>query len=87
MKTLLYILCSKKVKYSLFLIILLFLYISICAISYVTAVSTDIEDSVFRLHVIANSDSEDDQNLKYKVRDNLINYMNSICANASNKEL
>lgn len=86
MKTLLSIICNKKVKNSLILLFLLFLYISISAISYVNAVSSDIEQSVFRLHVIANSDSEEDQNLKYKVRDNLIEYMNTICKDAKNKD-
>ena len=86
MKTLLSIICSKKVKNSLILLFLLFLYVSISAISYVNAVSNDIEKSVFRLHVIANSDSEEDQNLKYKVRDNLIEYMNTLCKDVENKE-
>lgn len=86
MKTLLNIICSKKVKYSLILIILLGIYILISAVSYVTAVSSDLENSIFRLHVIANSDSQEDQNLKYIVRDNLIEYMNSISLNAHNKE-
>ena len=85
MKTILNIICSKKVKNSLILLFLLFIYICISAISYVTAVSRDIEQSVFRLHVIANSDSEEDQNLKYKVRDNLIEYMNDICKDVTNK--
>lgn len=85
MKTLLNIICSKKVKYSLILIILLSIYIFISAISYVTAVSNNLENSLFRLHVIANSDSEEDQNLKYIVRDKLIEYMNTISVNATNK--
>ena len=86
MKDLLNIICSKKVKYSLILIILLGIYIFISAISYVTAVSSELEDSIFRLHVIANSDTKQDQNLKYIVRDKLIEYMNSISLNAKNKE-
>lgn len=86
MKTLLNIICSKKVKYSLILIILLSIYIFISAISYVTAVSNNLEDSLFRLHVIANSDSEEDQNLKYIVRDKLIEYMNTISVDAKNKD-
>lgn len=86
MKTLLNIICSKKVKYSLILIILLSIYIFVCAISYVTAVSNDLENSIFRLHVIANSDSDEDQNLKYIVRDNLIDYMKKISSEAINKE-
>ena len=72
MKSILSIICNKKVKNSLILLFLLFLYISISAISYVNAVSSDIENSVFRLHVIANSDTKEDQDLKYKIRDNLI---------------
>lgn len=86
MKTLLNIICSKKVKYSLILIILLSIYIFISAISYVTAISNDLENSIFRLHVIANSDSKEDQDLKYIVRDNLIAYMNELSINATNKE-
>lgn len=67
-------------------ILLLLLYTFICAFSYVDAVSSNISDSVFRLHVIANSNSDEDQSLKYKVRDNLLNYMNTICVNCSSKE-
>lgn len=86
MKTLLNIICSKKVKYSLILILLLSLYIFISAISYVSAVSNNLEKNIFRLHVIANSDSNEDQSLKYIVRDELIKYMNTISSNSKNKE-
>ncbi len=77
---------NSKIGISITLILLLFLYTTISAISYVEAVSTDISDSVFRLHVIANSDSDEDQALKYKVRDNLLKYMNNICSNCSSKQ-
>ena len=76
----------KNSKIFILLIFLLCLYIFISAYSYVTLVSNDLQESVFRLHVIANSDSKEDQNLKYEVRDNLIQYMNSICNNVSSKE-
>ena len=77
---------NSKIGIIITLVLLLFLYTIICSISYVEAVSTDISNSVFRLHVIANSNSEEDQNLKYKVRDSLLNYMNNICANCTSKE-
>lgn len=77
---------NSKIGISITLILLLFLYTTISAISYVEAVSTDISDSVFRLHVIANSNSDEDQALKYKVRDNLLKYMNNICSNCSSKQ-
>lgn len=57
---------------------LLLFFISISAFSYVNAVFNDISDSVFRLHIIASSDSVEDQALKYKVRNKIIEYMNSI---------
>ena len=65
---------------------LLAIFILISAISYVSAVSDDIANSVFRLHVIANSDSEEDQNLKLKVRDELLSYMNIISKDSKTKE-
>lgn len=70
----------------LLLIFLLTLFIFFSAYSYVAAVSSDISDSVFRLHVIANSDSQEDQNLKYKVRDALLEYMNTLCSSEFSKE-
>ena len=75
-----------KVKMVIILTILFFIYTTLCAISYANNISTDISDSVFRLHVIANSDSEIDQNLKYMVRDTLLEYMNQLCTNCTSKE-
>lgn len=77
---------NSKTKSGIILFLLLILYIFICANSYVQAVSSNISSSVFRLHVIANSNSIEDQNLKYKVRDNLLDYMNSLCENITTKE-
>lgn len=72
-------------KYLLLLIVsVAFLLLS--AYSYVNAVSNNLADSVFRLHVIANSDSEEDQNLKYKVRDSLIGYMNTLTNDMNTKD-
>lgn len=69
-----------------FIVIILFsLFVFISALSYVNAVSEDISNSVFRLHVIANNDSEDDQSLKYKVRDKVIEYMNEIAKDCTSK--
>lgn len=76
----------KQFKSWIILIILICIYTFFCAYSYVQAVSSDLKTSVFRLHVIANSDSDEDQELKYIVRDNLLDYMNEICANCTTKE-
>ena len=70
-----------------FVVLILFcLFVFISALSYVDAVSEDLSNSVFRLHVIANSDSKEDQDLKYKVRDAVLEYMNSISANCTSKD-
>ena len=73
-------------KRILAILILFIIYFFICAFSYTDAVTTNIADSVFRLHVIANSNSEEDQNLKYLVRDALLNYMNEVSKYATTKD-
>ena len=77
---------SVKIKQILVILLLLTLFTFVSAISYVNAVSEDIANSVFRLHVIANSDSKEDQDLKLKVRDKLLSYMNNLSKNCSSKE-
>ena len=77
---------NEKFKRFCIITLLFTLYVFISALSYTRAVCSDIQDSVFRLHVIANSDSDDDQKLKYIVRDSVINYINEITTNATSKE-
>jgi len=77
---------KSKIKIVFLLAFLLFLYTTICAFSYAKTTSNEISNSVLRLHVLANSDSEEDQSLKYIVRDRLLEYMNSLCSNTSSKE-
>lgn len=76
----------KNFKRIILIFFLFIMYIIFSINSYSNAVVTDISNSVFRLHVIANSNSQEDQALKYQVRDALISYMNSICENIHSKE-
>jgi len=76
----------KSLKKFLIIFVLFIVYTLISIFSYSNAVSKNISDSVFRLHVIANSDSDEDQNLKYLVRDKLIDYMNSLSQNIYSKD-
>lgn len=70
-----------------FIVLILFsIFVFISAISYVNAVSEDLSESVFRLHVIANSDSKEDQDLKYKVRDSILEYINELALDCSSKD-
>lgn len=77
---------KKKLKIFILILFLLCLYIFIEAFSYTNLISKDLANNVFRLHIVANSNSSEDQNLKYIVRDNLIEYMNKICNNCNSKE-
>lgn len=85
MKKVLNLMKNPKLRNFSLLGFLLFIYVFICAQSYVSAVSNNLSEAVFRLHVLANSDSKEDQELKLKVRDSLLNYMNDICSNCSTK--
>ncbi len=76
----------KKCKKILILTVLLFLYILISTINYVNATTSNISSEVFRLHVIANSDSEKDQALKYKVRDAILEYVEMLSKSVESKQ-
>lgn len=60
----------------LVLLFLAFLFFTIS--SYAKSVSSDISDNFFRLHILANSNSEEDQKLKLKVRDEILKYMETL---------
>ena len=64
-----------KLKKLLIIFILFLLYFIFNSISYSYSISNDLEENLFRLHIIANSDSEEDQNLKLFVRDNVVNFL------------
>ena len=46
----------------------------------------DVADNTFRLHILANSDSDADQALKLKVRDKVLSYTAELCRDAPDKE-
>ena len=58
-------------------IILILGLILFSAQSYAKTISSDLSNNFFRLHILANSNSAEDQKLKLKVRDKIIEYMNN----------
>lgn len=77
----------KKIFYKfIFTIFLLFLFIFVSAKSYSNAMSKSISNKFLRLHVVANSDSTEDQMLKYQIRDAVLEYMEPILEDAKSKE-
>lgn len=54
--------------------------------SYTESVNSGLADNLIRLHVVANSDSPQDQELKSEVRDAVLSYMNSEIKNSQDIE-
>lgn len=77
---------KRKLKSFILLFILFLTFIIITINSYASSVFNDLSENFFRLHIIANSDSDIDQNLKLKVRDKVLEYMKQITQNVSSKQ-
>lgn len=54
--------------------------------SYTESVNNGLASNLIRLHVVANSDSPGDQDLKHNVRDAVLSYMNSQIKNSQDIE-
>ena len=50
------------------------------------AACADLQNDVFRLHILANSDSDADQALKLKVRDRVLSYTEELFSRAKSRE-
>ena len=74
------------ITYKIILSLVIGLTITGFAWHYTDRVKADIENSVVRLHVLANSDSDSDQQLKLKVRDKVIEYLKDKLANANSTD-
>ena len=75
----------KKFLKIILVIFLFLLFIFISTYSYAKTVFYDLSSNIFRLHIIANSDSPEDQALKLKVRDNIVNYLKENTKNCKTK--
>ena len=76
----------KFFKNFIILSILFILFFAITAYSYASNISEGLSENIFRLHILANSDSEEDQTLKLKVRDAILEYMQTLTENTSDKQ-
>ena len=65
--------------YSALFLVLLFSFIA-------EKVNQDLSDSMIRLHIVANSDSTQDQALKYSIRDAVVQYMQENMDGLENKK-
>jgi stage II sporulation protein R len=76
---------KSKLSKILIMIFLLLFFIFISAKSYATCISKDLTENIFRLHIIANSNSQEDQALKLKIRDEIISYMKAKTSDCTSK--
>ena len=75
----------KKYKFEISLAVgLLITILTGCAFAWNDA--KDIKDSIVRMHIIANSDSKEDQALKLKVRDEILSLATQLTKDANNAE-
>ena len=77
---------TNKIKNILIIITLFIAFLIINAYSYASSISEGLADNIFRLHILANSDSDEDQALKLKVRDEIIEYMETLSDGMSDKQ-
>ncbi len=68
-------------KTRFFALMLLLTLLFSLILSYAETTSSDIADSVVRLHIVANSNSAEDQELKLKVRDRILAETSQIFSN------
>lgn len=76
----------KNLKKFTIIIILLLAFFVTNAYSYAMNVSNGLSSNIFRLHILANSDSEEDQALKLKVRDAILQYMETLNTENQDKQ-
>lgn len=81
---------KEKIKRTIkFVAVAVLMIVTVTAIStavYADEVFEDISGNVVRLHVIANSDTESDQQLKLKVRDTIVEYTRQSLKNCKNQD-
>lgn len=71
-------------KKNIYLSFLILFLIFILTLSYSISIQKSLSNKVLRLHILANSNSTFDQELKLKVRDEIINYLTPKLENSKN---
>lgn len=66
----------------IFTILSTFIFCSIA--NYSNSINTGLASNMLRLHVVANSNSKNDQLLKLKIRDKILDYVNTLLKNSPN---
>lgn len=70
----------------IFFIVSALLILMVSGFSVFASACEEKPDEVLRLHILANSDSEEDQKLKYELRDHMLSSFSQVFAGCENKE-
>ena len=70
----------------LFILFSIIIFILVSAKSYSKTMFESISNNFLRLHIVANSDSTEDQMLKYQIRDSIIEYIAPFFENVTSKD-
>jgi stage II sporulation protein R len=73
-------------KNRLLILITILTFIFALIISYAKTAGSDISNSVLRLHIVANSNSQADQQLKLDIRDRIVNEASYLFATANSPD-
>ena len=63
-----------------------FVISSLISMTGFCSVCENLQSDIFRLHIIANSDSEQDQSLKLKIRDGILEYTSKLFAECKDRD-
>ncbi len=77
---------NKKLKIAVRSVVCALIITVIISMLPFQAACKEIQSDVFRLHILANSDSNEDQRLKLTVRDGVLEYTEHIFKNAASKD-
>ena len=64
-----------NLKRFLILLFLFTLFLIVSTFSYANTISNNLTNNLFRLHIVANSNYDEDQVIKYIIRDNILQYI------------
>ena len=58
----------------------------VCAVLFCTQKKTDVDDQYVRIHITANSNSDFDKNIKYQVKDAIVEFLIPELSDVKNKD-
>lgn len=81
-----YLITDNKIKKAIVALFFFSFFIMLVFCLYSEKVNRNLSGNMIRLHIVANSNSKTDQDIKYLIRDELVNHMTQAAGELKNKE-